>query len=83
MRVSALSVAVQAGALLPLAGLAAAGWTGHLGANPVREATLRTGEAHFHSRSRGRLWRKGEESGNVLAVEAIAFARAGGVLKRG
>ena len=25
------------------------------------EATLRTGEAHFHSRSRGRLWRKGEE----------------------
>ena len=24
------------------------------------EATLRTGEAHFHSRSRGRLWRKGE-----------------------
>ena len=37
------------------------------------EATLRTGEAHFHSRSRGRLWRKGEESGNVLAVEAIAF----------
>ena len=47
MRVSALSVAVQAGALLPLAGLAAAGWTGHLGANPVREATLRTGLGAF------------------------------------
>ncbi|HUH12274.1 MAG TPA: bifunctional phosphoribosyl-AMP cyclohydrolase/phosphoribosyl-ATP diphosphatase HisIE [Longimicrobiales bacterium] len=31
-------------------------------------ATLRTGEAHFHSRSRGRLWRKGESSGNTLAV---------------
>jgi phosphoribosyl-ATP pyrophosphohydrolase/phosphoribosyl-AMP cyclohydrolase len=29
-------------------------------------ATLRTGEVHFHSRSRGRLWRKGETSGNVL-----------------
>jgi phosphoribosyl-ATP pyrophosphohydrolase/phosphoribosyl-AMP cyclohydrolase len=31
-------------------------------------ATLRTGEAHFHSRSRGRLWKKGETSGNVLRV---------------
>ncbi len=30
------------------------------------EATLRTREVHFHSRSRGRLWRKGESSGNVL-----------------
>jgi phosphoribosyl-ATP pyrophosphohydrolase/phosphoribosyl-AMP cyclohydrolase len=29
-------------------------------------ATLATGEVHFHSRSRGRLWRKGETSGNVL-----------------
>ena len=26
-------------------------------------ATLGTGEVHFHSRSRGRLWRKGESSG--------------------
>ena len=31
------------------------------------DATLATGEAHFHSRSRARLWRKGETSGNVLA----------------
>jgi phosphoribosyl-ATP pyrophosphohydrolase/phosphoribosyl-AMP cyclohydrolase len=31
-------------------------------------ATLRTGEAHFHSRSRGTLWRKGETSGHTLAV---------------
>jgi phosphoribosyl-AMP cyclohydrolase len=35
------------------------------------EATRRTGLAHFHSRSRGRLWKKGESSGNVLAVEEI------------
>jgi len=30
--------------------------------------TIETGEAHFFSRSRARLWRKGEESGNVMAV---------------
>jgi phosphoribosyl-ATP pyrophosphohydrolase/phosphoribosyl-AMP cyclohydrolase len=36
------------------------------------DATLATGEVHFHSRSRGRLWRKGEESGNVLRLRGIA-----------
>jgi phosphoribosyl-ATP pyrophosphohydrolase/phosphoribosyl-AMP cyclohydrolase len=36
-------------------------------------ATLRTGEAHFHSRSRGTLWRKGETSGHTLAVVDIAL----------
>jgi phosphoribosyl-AMP cyclohydrolase len=30
--------------------------------------TLRTGEAQFWSRSRKRLWRKGEESGNAMRV---------------
>lgn len=35
------------------------------------EATRETGFAHFHSRSRGRLWKKGETSGHVLAVEEI------------
>src|SRR6476620_3844204 len=34
-------------------------------------ATRATGLAHFHSRSRNRLWKKGESSGNVLTVERI------------
>lgn len=33
--------------------------------------TRETGEAHFWSRSRGRLWRKGETSGHALAVRGI------------
>ena len=33
--------------------------------------TRETGEAHFFSRSRGRLWRKGETSGNTLRVEEL------------
>jgi phosphoribosyl-AMP cyclohydrolase len=33
--------------------------------------TLETGEAHFWSRSRQSLWRKGETSGNRLLVEEI------------
>ena len=36
------------------------------------DATSETGLAHFHSRSRGRLWKKGETSGNTMAVESIA-----------
>ena len=32
------------------------------------ERTLATGEAHFYSRSRQELWRKGATSGNTLAV---------------
>ena len=35
-------------------------------------ATLETGQVHFHSRSRGRLWRKGETSGNVLHLRGLA-----------
>ncbi len=33
--------------------------------------TLATGRAVYYSRSRERLWRKGEESGNFQTVEAI------------
>ena len=34
-------------------------------------ATRETGLAHFHSRSRGKLWCKGETSGNVLRVREV------------
>lgn len=30
--------------------------------------TLETGIAHFWTRSRGRIWKKGEESGNLLRL---------------
>ena len=36
-------------------------------------ATVETGDVHFHSRSRGRLWRKGESSGNVLRLVDLAL----------
>src|SRR3954463_3584588 len=37
------------------------------------EETVRTRRAVYFSRSRGRLWRKGEESGNVQEVKEIFF----------
>ena len=30
--------------------------------------TISTGEAHFYSRSRAKIWKKGEDSGNILEV---------------
>ena len=36
-------------------------------------ATVTTGEVHFHSRSRDRLWRKGEQSGHVLHLRSLAL----------
>ena len=48
----------RAGALLMVA---------HMDADALA-ATQATGEAHFWSRSRQRLWKKGESSGNVLRV---------------
>jgi phosphoribosyl-AMP cyclohydrolase len=37
------------------------------------EETIATGRAVYYSRSRKRLWRKGEESGHVQEVQAIYF----------
>ena len=39
----------------------------HLNDEALR-LTMNTGEVHFFSRSRGRLWKKGESSGNVLTL---------------
>src|SRR5438876_7330791 len=35
------------------------------------EETLRTGRACYYSRSRGKLWRKGEESSHVQEVRGV------------
>ncbi len=35
------------------------------------DLTLKTGIAHYWSRSRNKLWKKGEESGNVQEVKEI------------
>jgi phosphoribosyl-AMP cyclohydrolase len=35
------------------------------------DETLSTSVAHFWSRSRAKLWRKGEESGNTLRIQEI------------
>ncbi len=37
------------------------------------EETLRTGRVCYYSRSRKKLWRKGEESGNVQELHSIYF----------
>ena len=37
------------------------------------ERTLATGEVHFWSRSKQRLWRKGESSGHVLALVSLGM----------
>ncbi len=42
----------------------------HMNAEALR-LTLATGQAHFWSRSRGKLWRKGEDSGNLLTVREV------------
>ncbi len=42
----------------------------HMNAEAVVK-TRKTGVAHFYSRSRSRLWMKGETSGNTLAVKQI------------
>lgn len=59
--VTAVVTDVATGALLMVA---------HMNAEAIA-ATRATGEAHFWSRSRQRLWRKGETSGHVLEVVEI------------
>lgn len=59
--VTAVAVDHRSGELLMLA---------HMDAEAVAK-TRETGFAHFHSRSRGRLWMKGESSGHVLKVIEI------------
>ena len=56
--ITAVASNVETGELLMLA---------HMNAQALA-ATIETRVAHFWSRSRGRLWRKGEESGNELHV---------------
>lgn len=43
---------------------------GYLNAEALAQ-TQRTGEVHFFSRSRNRLWKKGETSGHVLRVREV------------
>lgn len=59
--VTAVAVDADTGMLLMLA---------HMDAEAIAK-TRETGLAHFHSRSRGRLWMKGESSGHVLRVREI------------
>jgi phosphoribosyl-AMP cyclohydrolase / phosphoribosyl-ATP pyrophosphohydrolase len=74
MRPAGEGVTVPAGALLPCvvqdADTGRVLMLAYVDAEAL-EATRRTGLAHFHSRSRGRLWQKGETSGNVLRVAEI------------
>lgn len=44
------------------------------------EETLRTGQVWYFSRSRGRLWRKGETSGQVQALRELRLDCDGDVL---
>jgi len=40
---------------------------------PALIKTLQTKKTHFHSRSRGKLWLKGETSGHIQRVKKIAL----------
>ena len=44
------------------------------------ELTVESGEAHYWSRSRGRLWHKGEESGHVQRIVELALDCDGDVI---
>ena len=60
--VTAIAVEAASGAVLMLA---------HMNAEALR-LTLETGEVHYFSRSRNRLWKKGETSGEVQKLIRLA-----------
>lgn len=45
------------------------------------DATLATGQAHYHSRSRGELWRKGATSGHVQDILGVTLDCDGDALR--
>ena len=57
----AIVQSAETGAVLMLAYMNPEAW----------EKTLSSGEAHYFSRSRGRLWHKGESSGHVQKVRSV------------
>lgn len=67
-------VAFDANGLVPVVSQDAASGAVLMVAWANREAlehSLETGQMHFWSRSRGELWRKGETSGNTLALVSL------------
>lgn len=68
--IPAIAQDVQSGAILMMA------W---MNAEAVAQ-TARTGRAVYYSRSRQRLWRKGEESGHIQIVHEIRLDCDGDVL---
>jgi phosphoribosyl-ATP pyrophosphohydrolase/phosphoribosyl-AMP cyclohydrolase len=76
-------VAFDANGLVPVVAQEAATGQVRMVAWANREAlerTLATKEAHFWSRSRAKLWRKGEESGHTLAVREVRIDCDGDVV---
>ena len=59
--ITCVTVEARTGAVLMVA---------HMNAEALRE-TLRTGVVHYWSRSRGRLWRKGDTSGQVQRLKSM------------
>jgi phosphoribosyl-AMP cyclohydrolase len=59
--VTAVAQDAATGAVLMVAHMNRAAW----------EETIATGRAVYYSRSRGQLWRKGEQSGNIQHVREI------------
>jgi len=59
--ITAIACDVETGEVLMLA---------HMNSEAL-EKTIKTGKAHYFSRSRSRIWLKGESSGNIQEVESL------------